>query len=90
MCESLRFVPIFIYYEQQIKRELKGIHVCGSPYNERLKPKTDQSTQATRIRWVPWGTGTLKDRDEVNRRESNLLGTRQQVVYKHWVFIMKE
>ena len=23
----------------------------------------------TRICWVPWGTGTLKDRDEVNRRE---------------------
>ena len=25
------------YYEQQIKRELKGIHICGCRYNERLK-----------------------------------------------------
>jgi len=23
----------------------------------------------TRIHWVPWGTGTPKDRDEVNKRE---------------------
>ena len=30
-----------IYYEQQIKRELKGTHICGCRYNERLKPKTE-------------------------------------------------
>ena len=33
------------YYEQQINRELKGIHICGCPRrcNERLKGKTDGS-----------------------------------------------
>ncbi len=31
------------YYEQQIKRELKGIHICGCRRNERLKAKTDGS-----------------------------------------------
>jgi hypothetical protein len=33
----------FIYYEQQIKRGLKGIHISGCRYNERLKAKTDGS-----------------------------------------------
>ena len=33
----------FITSEQQIKRELKGIHVCGCRCNERLKAKTDSS-----------------------------------------------
>ena len=33
------------YYEQQIKRELKGIHICGCRCNERLKVKTDGSTR---------------------------------------------
>ena len=31
------------YYEQQIKREPKGIHICGCRGNERLKAKTDGS-----------------------------------------------
>ena len=35
----------FIYYEQQIKRELKGINICGCRCNERLKAKTDGSTR---------------------------------------------
>ncbi len=34
---------IFIYYEQQIKRKLKDILICGCRYNERLKVKTDGS-----------------------------------------------
>ena len=34
-----------VYYEQQIKRELKGIHICGCRCNERLKAKTDGSTR---------------------------------------------
>ena len=34
---------MLIYYEQQIKRELKGIHICGCQCNERLKAKTDGS-----------------------------------------------
>ena len=33
------------YYEQQIKRELKGIHTCGCSCNERLQAKTDGSTR---------------------------------------------
>ena len=37
----------FIYYEQQIKRDLKGIHICGCRCNERLKAKTDGSTRLT-------------------------------------------
>ena len=32
-------------YDQQIKRELKGIHACGCRCNERLKVKTDGSTR---------------------------------------------
>ena len=31
------------YYAQQIKRELKGIHICGCRCDERLKFKTDGS-----------------------------------------------
>ena len=32
-----------IFNEQQIKRELKGIHIYGCRCNERLKAKTDGS-----------------------------------------------
>ena len=38
----------FIYYERQIKRDLKGIHICVCRYKERLKPKTDGSGEDTR------------------------------------------
>ena len=31
------------FYYEQIKRDLKGIHICGCRYNERLKGKTDGS-----------------------------------------------
>ena len=37
-------IKIF-YYEQQIKRELKGIHIRGCRCNERLQAKTDGSTR---------------------------------------------
>ena len=38
--------------------------------NERLKVKTEASSGYTsHIHWVVWGTGTPKDRDEVDRRE---------------------
>ena len=37
----------FISYERQIKRELKGIHICGCRCNVRLKTKTDGSTRLT-------------------------------------------
>ena len=32
---------ILLYYEQQIKRELKRKHISGCRFNERLKAKTD-------------------------------------------------
>jgi hypothetical protein len=35
--------------------------------DERLKTKPEES--APRIHWVSRGTGTPKDRDEVNRRD---------------------
>ena len=36
-----------IYYEQQVKGELKRIHISGYRYNEKLKPKTDGSKSLT-------------------------------------------
>ena len=36
-------IQLYFYYEQQITRELKGIHICGCRCNERLKVKTDGS-----------------------------------------------
>ena len=38
---------MLIYHEQQIKRELKGIHIYGCQCNERLKAKTDGSVLLT-------------------------------------------
>jgi hypothetical protein len=40
-------------------------------YDERLKPKDEESTclAYSAIHWVARGTGIPKDRDEVNRRE---------------------
>ena len=35
------------YYEKQIKRELKRIHISRCRYNERLKSKTDGSKRLT-------------------------------------------
>ena len=37
----------FLYYEQQIKRELKRIHIRGCRCKERLKAKNDGSTHLT-------------------------------------------
>ncbi len=33
----------FIYYEQQVNRDPKRIHISGHRCNERLKDKTDGS-----------------------------------------------
>jgi hypothetical protein len=38
---------LLFYYEQQVKRELKGIHISGYRCNERLKAKTDGSKRLT-------------------------------------------
>ncbi len=42
-----------------------------SQCDESLKAKDEGSTHLTYsvIHWVPWGTGTPKDREQVNRRE---------------------
>jgi 5-methylcytosine-specific restriction endonuclease McrA len=37
--------------------------------DERLKAEAEGSTRLAYVHWVAWGTGTPKDRDEVNRRE---------------------
>jgi hypothetical protein len=40
--------------------------------DERLQVKGEGSTRP-RIHWVVWGTGTPKDRDEVNRPTFDLI-----------------
>ena len=37
-------VEVLLYYEEQINRELKGIHICGCRCNEGLNTNTDGST----------------------------------------------
>ena len=37
----------FFFYEQQVLREVKRIHICGYRCNERLKDKTDGSPSHT-------------------------------------------
>jgi hypothetical protein len=74
-------VNLFVYY-QEIKRELKRIILYECRCNERLKVKGEGSTLLTYRDWVvgstlltytgfrgPWGTGTPKDGDEIDRRE---------------------
>ena len=46
-CDIFFVVRFYFYYEQQIKRELQGIHICGGRSNERLKGKTDGSVLLT-------------------------------------------
>ena len=36
---------LLFYYEQQIKPELRGIHICGCRFNVILKARTDGSTR---------------------------------------------
>ena len=61
----------FVYYES-IKREpkIRGIYECRC--DERLQTNlhaSDTGIYTPRIHWVGLGTGTPKDRDEVNKRE---------------------
>ena len=47
-CDGCAF--LFLYYEdlnREIKREIKGIQMCGCRCNERLKPKKDGSILLT-------------------------------------------
>ena len=56
------------YYES-INRELQRRPIFECRCDERLKTKAEGSTRLTYAQWVTRGTGTTKDRDEVNRRE---------------------
>ena len=44
----------YIYYEQQIKRELQRTHISGCRCNERLKSKTDGSISSFKF-WIRIG-----------------------------------
>jgi len=70
--EHLTYTYFIVYYES-IKREIKIRLIYECKGDERLKAKTERSTPspvyAPRIHWVVRGTGTPKDRDEVDRRE---------------------
>jgi hypothetical protein len=52
-----------------MKREVKTRPMYECRCDERLKTKDEESTHLTYRDWVPRGTGTPKDRDEVNRRD---------------------
>ena len=58
-------VPRVVYYES-INREIKRNPIYEYRYDERLKTK---GIYTTHMYWVGRGSGTTKDRDEVNRRE---------------------
>ena len=47
-----------------------GLYMSVDPSrcDERLKVKL-RDLHDSHVHWVEWGTGTPKDRDEVNRRE---------------------
>ena len=56
-----------VYYES-IKRELKRRLIYEYRCDERLKTKSEESTRLVR-HWIGRGTGTPKDKAEVNRQE---------------------
>ncbi len=56
-----------IYYET-INRKLNRRLINECRWDERLEVKSEGSTRLV-YTGVVWGTGTPKDRDEVNRRE---------------------
>jgi hypothetical protein len=64
--ELLKKTKNYRYYES-IKRELKRRLIHEYRCDERLKTKTEESTHLRH--WVGRGTGTPKDKDEVNKRE---------------------
>ena len=62
------------YYEQQITREVKRIHIRVYRTYVRVsvlwKTKLyNGGNDTSRIHYVEWGTGIPKDKDEVKRRE---------------------
>ena len=75
LCETLQIVGVaetaaraspFVYYES-IKQELKRRPIYECRYNERLKLNL-RDLHVSHTQGVT-GTGTPKDRDEVNRQE---------------------
>jgi hypothetical protein len=63
---TLGYSGRIVYYET-IKGEVKTSPIKACRFDERLKIKGEESTGL--IHWVVRGTGTPKDKDEVNRRE---------------------
>ena len=61
----LKFVHV---YHESMNRELQRRPKYECRCDERLKTKVEGSTSLSYTEFV-WGTGTPKDRDEVNRRE---------------------
>ena len=50
-------VYTYFYYAQQVKRELKRIHICGYRYNERLMTTTDDLSASHTLSCVgTWNT----------------------------------
>ena len=66
--ERLHFNSKFVVYYESVKREpkIRGIYECRC--DERLHTK-NKGIYASPIHWVGLGTGTPKDRDEVNKRD---------------------
>ena len=67
-CLFKSFIGLPVYYEST-KRELKIRPIYECRFDERLKTKVEESTNTSSIHWVARGTGTPKDKDEVNRRD---------------------
>jgi hypothetical protein len=59
---------MFVYFESK-KRKLQKRRKNEYRCDERLKTKTEESTGL--VYWVGRGTGTHKDRDEVNKHEDS-------------------
>ncbi len=82
----------------KIKREVNRRRIYECRCDERLK---DQNWgiyfYMLFIHWVPWGTGTPKDRDKVNRREvcecdgwvCDLDATGASSIFKIWNILLK-
>ncbi len=56
---------MFVFYYEEIKRELNRILIYECRCNERLRGKDEGSTRLTYTGLLTCGTGTPKDRDEV-------------------------
>jgi hypothetical protein len=66
--------PSFLFIIEEIKRELKRIHIYGCRCNERLKAKTERSTRLSYNR-LRGGLGDLKIETRLrDERFENVMG----------------